>query len=399
MRADAGRPATRFPAQGRAERACSPMVRMCFHAQLPARCGPSSGAADRSPVGPAARALAFRAAPRPGHRPSSSVPPRASRSWVAARSPTRELRDQRRPRPAPGHRGDRLPARDARRGAARRPTRRPAGQDRHEDRVQRHRRAAFTAATPPDVGGRTLTAGIYRTGSVASLGLTGTLTLDAEGDPDAVFIFQIESTLVTATDSSVSLANGAQACNVYWQVGSSATLGTRTAFKGTILALTSISLNDAVVVRGRLLARNGAVTLINDTVTRSQCAVPATPEPGTPSGPGTTPEPGTTPAGARRPVTTPGGGTTPGGTAPGGGSAPGGGTAPGGGSLRRARPGAGRAPGRGSGRDVSGPLVRLRWPGEPPAARTPGPPPASGVSTTEASPRASAFATPPGIRG
>ena len=82
------------------------------------------------------------------------------------------------------------------------------------------------------------------------LRLTGTLTLDAQGDPDAVFIFQIESTLTTATGSSVSLVNGAQACNVYWQVGSSATLGTRTAFRGTILALTSISVNDGVD-RGR----------------------------------------------------------------------------------------------------------------------------------------------------
>ena len=104
----------------------------------------------------------------------------------------------------------------------------------------------FSATSPPDIGGRTLTGGVYRTGSVASLGLTGSLTLDAQGDPRAVFIFQIESTLVTATDSSVSLVNGAQACNVYWQVGSSATLGTRTAFKGNILALTSISVNDGV---------------------------------------------------------------------------------------------------------------------------------------------------------
>jgi hypothetical protein len=130
----------------------------------------------------------------------------------------------------------------------------------------------FSATSPPDVGGRTLTAGVYRTGSVPSLGLTGNLTLDAQGDPRAVFIFQIESTLTTASASSVSLINGAQACNVYWQVGSSATLGTTTAFKGNILALTSISVNNGVVVEGRLFARNAAVTLINDTVTRSQCA-------------------------------------------------------------------------------------------------------------------------------
>ena len=130
----------------------------------------------------------------------------------------------------------------------------------------------FTATSPPDIGGRTLTRGVYRSGSVASLGLTGRLTLDAQGDPRAVFIFQIPSTLITATDSGVRLVNGAQACNVFWQVGSSATLGTRTAFQGNILASTSISVNDGVTVNGRLLARSGAVTLINDTVTRSRCA-------------------------------------------------------------------------------------------------------------------------------
>ena len=121
-----------------------------------------------------------------------------------------------------------------------------------------------------DLGGRTLTAGVYKASS--SIGLTGSVTLNAQGDPDAVFIFQVASALTTATDSRVSLINGAQACNVYWQIGSSATLGTRTAFNGTIMALTSISLNNGVSVDGRLLARNGAVTLINDTITRSQCA-------------------------------------------------------------------------------------------------------------------------------
>ena len=130
----------------------------------------------------------------------------------------------------------------------------------------------LSATTSPDLGGQSLKAGVYRTGSVPALGLTGNLTLDAEGDPNAVFIFQIASTLVTATDSSVSLINGAQACNVYWQVGSSATLGTRTAFKGNILALTSISVLDSAAIEGRLLARNGAVTLINDTINRAQCA-------------------------------------------------------------------------------------------------------------------------------
>ena len=144
----------------------------------------------------------------------------------------------------------------------------------------------LSATSSPDIGGRILKTGVYRTGSVPSLGLTGNVTLDAEGDPNAVFIFQVESTLVTATDSSVSLINGAQACNVFWQVGSSATLGTRTAFKGNILALTSISAQDSSTIEGRLLARNGAVTLINDTINRAQCAAGSIGGPGGPGGPG-----------------------------------------------------------------------------------------------------------------
>jgi hypothetical protein len=143
---------------------------------------------------------------------------------------------------------------------------------------------------PPDAGGQTLTAGVYRTGSVPSLGLTGNLTLDAQGVQGAVFIFQVASTLTTATASSVTLINGAQACNVYWQVGSDATLGTTSAFKGNILATRSISVNNGVNVAGRLLARNGALTLINDTVTRSQCA--AAPAPGPAPTPGPAPAPG-----------------------------------------------------------------------------------------------------------
>ena len=123
-----------------------------------------------------------------------------------------------------------------------------------------------SATSPPDVGGRKLTAGVYRTGSVPSLGLTGNLTLDAQGDPRAVFIFQIESTLVTATDSSVSLINGAQACNVYWQVGSSATLGTTSVFSGTIMADQAITLGTGATLNGRALARIAAVSLDSNVV-------------------------------------------------------------------------------------------------------------------------------------
>ena len=138
----------------------------------------------------------------------------------------------------------------------------------YEDAVSR----PASRVLPPDAGGLRLGPGVYKTGTVASLGLTGNLTLDAKGDPRAVFIFQIESTLTTAGDSSVSLAGGAQACNVFWQVGSSATLGSSSVLKGDVLALASISATDGVTVDGRLLARNGAVTLINDTVKPSKCA-------------------------------------------------------------------------------------------------------------------------------
>ncbi|MEQ1737058.1 MAG: ice-binding family protein [Rhodoglobus sp.] len=98
------------------------------------------------------------------------------------------------------------------------------------------------------------------------LDLTGTITLDGGGSYDSVWVFQSTSSLITA--GTVSLINGAQACNVYWQVTSSATLGPGTSFAGTILALTSITVDNAITVEGRLLARNGTVTLINDTINR-----------------------------------------------------------------------------------------------------------------------------------
>ena len=119
--------------------------------------------------------------------------------------------------------------------------------------------------TGQDLGGMTLTPGVYRFASSAQL--TGTLTLDAQGDPDAVFIFQIGSTLTTASNADVVLVNGAAGCNVFWQIGSSATLGTTTRFVGHLLALTSITLNTGANVAGRLLARNGAVTLDSNLVT------------------------------------------------------------------------------------------------------------------------------------
>lgn len=110
-----------------------------------------------------------------------------------------------------------------------------------------------------DLLGLSLGAGVYN--SASSLFLSGNLTLDAHGNSDAVWIFQAGSTLITASNSSVTLLGGAQAGNVFWQVGSSATLGTGTSFAGSILALTSITVTTGATVNGRVLARNGAVTI------------------------------------------------------------------------------------------------------------------------------------------
>ncbi len=147
-----------------------------------------------------------------------------------------------------------------------------------------------------DLGGLKLSPGTYRYNAAALM--TGALTLDAEGDPNAEFVFQIGSQLTTESASSVVLVNGASPCNVYWQVGSSAVLGTTTAFQGTLMALTSISLNSKATVVGRMLARNGQVSLIENTLTRPLCATGPTnpPDDETPGGPGTVPPttPGTT---------------------------------------------------------------------------------------------------------
>jgi len=126
-----------------------------------------------------------------------------------------------------------------------------------------------------ELGGTTKTAGIYNSAD-GTFGITGTLTLDAQGNANAVFIFKTASTLITAGSSAVVLANGAQACNVFWQVGSSATLGTNSTLKGTILALTSATLTTGAKVEGRVLARNGAVTLDSNTFTKATCAAAST---------------------------------------------------------------------------------------------------------------------------
>ena len=160
-------------------------------------------------------------------------------------------------------------------------------------------------AVATELGGTTLTAGVYGSDT---LGLTGTLTLDAAGDSSAVFIFQAGSTLITAPDSSVALIGGASACNVYWQIGSSATLATATSFKGTILALTSIALQTGATLEGRALARNGAVTLDTNVIDSSACAasIPsATPSPRPGATVPATDTASSTPAAVTDPVSTP----------------------------------------------------------------------------------------------
>jgi Ice-binding-like len=142
-----------------------------------------------------------------------------------------------------------------------------------------------------DLGGKTLVPGTYCFSSSAQL--TGALTLNGQGNPNAVFVFQIGSTLTTASNASVVLINGAQACNVFWQVGSSATLGTTTRFAGSILAQASDTLNTGATVAGRAIAQTGAVTLDSNQLSASPCALIST----------ATATPGGSPTATRLPAT------------------------------------------------------------------------------------------------
>jgi Ice-binding-like/IPTL-CTERM motif len=126
-----------------------------------------------------------------------------------------------------------------------------------------------------DLAGSTLPPGVYCSGS--TMGLTGTLLLDAQGDPNAVFIFQIGSSLTTASGALVSVINGGDNCNVFWQIGASATLGTTTTFVGNILALSTITVNTGASVDGRALARTGAVTLDGNAISACGGAAGTTP--------------------------------------------------------------------------------------------------------------------------
>jgi hypothetical protein len=127
------------------------------------------------------------------------------------------------------------------------------------------------ASAGTQLAGREFSSGVYDANESLLLS-SGSVTLNAEGDPNAVFIFQIGSTLITAANTSVSLVGGAQACNVFWEVGSSATLGSDTHFVGTIMAADSITANTGATIHGRLLAKTAAVTLEDNTITTSTCA-------------------------------------------------------------------------------------------------------------------------------
>jgi Ice-binding-like len=119
------------------------------------------------------------------------------------------------------------------------------------------------------ISNQTFTPGVYNASS--GLLVNGTVTLDGQGDQNSVFIFQIGSALTTASATVIDLINGAQPCNVFWQVGSSATLGTGSTFAGNILALASITVTTGDTVAGSMLARTGAVTLDSDTITAPTC--------------------------------------------------------------------------------------------------------------------------------
>jgi hypothetical protein len=126
-----------------------------------------------------------------------------------------------------------------------------------------------TVLTGLDLGGKTLAPGTYCFSTSAQL--TGTLTLDAQLDPNAVWVFQIGSTLTTATAAIVRVINGGNLCNAFWQIGSSATLGTGTVFGGSVLAMASITLNTGTSVTGRVLGRAGSVTLDSNVVSIATC--------------------------------------------------------------------------------------------------------------------------------
>jgi len=147
-------------------------------------------------------------------------------------------------------------------------------------------RACGSILSGQDLGGQTLTAGVYCFSSSAQQ--TGNLTLDAEGATNAEFIFQISSTMVTSANSVVLLVNGTNPCKVFWQVGDSATIGIATAFQGNIIAQNSITLSGGAALSGRAIARTGAVTMDTIVVSTASCVSGGTTSAGTTTGTGST---------------------------------------------------------------------------------------------------------------
>ena len=161
--------------------------------------------------------------------------------------------------------------------------------------------AGPTIRATPELASQIVTPGTYAT-TEGTFANSGSLTLDAQGDASAVFIFQAASTLITSAGSTMTLLNGAQACNVYWKVGSSATLGTNSTFIGRIYALTTITAESGASIQGQLLARTGAVNLNANVITNASCTTP-TPTP-TPTATATpTPTPVVTVKGGKLPKT------------------------------------------------------------------------------------------------
>lgn len=128
-----------------------------------------------------------------------------------------------------------------------------------------------TVMTSMDLSGKTLGPGVYCFASSAAIDVVGTLTLDAKGDPNAFWIFQIGSTLTTPDGAAVTVIGGGSACNVFWQIGSSATIGKTNSFGGNLIAFESITVKTGSSIKGRALARNGAVTLDANSVGFSTC--------------------------------------------------------------------------------------------------------------------------------
>jgi hypothetical protein len=153
-------------------------------------------------------------------------------------------------------------------------------------------------AEDAELGGETLVGGVYN--RAAAMALTGALTLDGANNPNSVWVFQAGSTLTTASASSIVLINGANPCNVFWQVGSSATFGTGSSFVGTVMADQSITMNTGATLQGRVLARVAAVNLHANVITSPTCSTDTTVGGGssTPTPPVTTPTATPTPKGS-----------------------------------------------------------------------------------------------------